>query len=182
METVINSQLPLPDDIDLSSLEYLFSPMIEASPVAPLRFETPPIGNETEEDDDDGSDLHAQIRILQLMLNDALEKLSESNMLVGYQRGLLVEKNEQLKLLPQLRLRAANNIAAEVENKKLQAEVERLRTENAEFQSHLLFRVNENVKRFLCGGNVIDFLAILEVVVLASFLGILIALIQTLTA
>lgn len=181
METVINSQLPLPDDIDLSSLEYLFSPMIEASPVAPLRFETPPIGNETE-DDDDGSDLHAQIRILQLMLNDALEKLSESNMLVGYQRGLLVEKNEQLKLLPQLRLRAAKNIAAEVENKRLQAEVDRLRTENAEFQSHLLFRVNENVKRFLSGGNVIDFLAILDVVVLASFFGILIALILTLIA
>lgn len=178
METVINSQLPLPDDIDLGSLEYLFNPMIEVSPVAPLRFEIPPTGQETE---DEESDLHGQIRLLQLMLNDALEKLSESNMLVGYQRGLLVEKNEQLKQLPQLRLWAAKNIAAEVDNKKLQAEVDRLKSEIAEFQSHWLYRVNENVKRFLSGGSTIEILAILDVVVLVSFLGILLWLFYTLT-
>lgn len=179
METVINSQLPLPDDIDLGSLEYLFSPTIEVSPVAPLRFETPPTGKKTE---DDESDLHGQIRLLQLMLNDALENLSESNMLVGYQRGLLVEKNEQLKQLPQLRLWAAKNIAAEVENRKLQAEVDRLNFEIAEFKSHLLFRVNENVKQFLSGCRTIEILAILDVVVLALFLGILVWLLYTLTA
>lgn len=171
LETVINSQLPHYDDIDFRSLEYLFGTSIEVSPVAPAAGDT--VVDCTVTDFNLESRSPSAVEVLERLLKECQRELAESTMHVGYLRGLLEEKNEQLKLLPQLRLQAAKGIAADVERNVLLSRIAKLESENAEFQSHLLWRIQQSVKHFCSDDHQNEWLAILELVVLAVFCSIL---------
>ncbi len=168
LETVINSQLPQADDIDFRSLEYLFVPNDESSPVEP-----PWVDVVIEAKEDKSCQLlrlNARVQFLEQCLGETTTNLADAHMHVGYLRGLLEEREEQLKLLPDLRLRAAKNIAADVAREKLEGEVKRLEAENAEIKSHSLFRMEKSVKQLLSAEVSTRSVLILETLVFIAFL------------
>lgn len=167
METVINSQLPQADDIDFRSLEYLFVPRIEASPVEPPWVD---VIVEPERSDSELLRLTARVHFLEQGLNEATANLADANMQIGYLRSMLDEREEQLKQLPDLRLRAAKSIAGEVEHAALLSEVKRLEAENAEYQSHPLIALDNNVKQILSPEVSRQSIVMLELLVTVAFL------------
>jgi hypothetical protein len=168
LETAINTQLPQADDIDFRSLEYLFAPPAEPSPVEPPWVDV--IVGESDVKSCELLRLDACVKFLEQSLNETRADLADANMRVGYLKGILEEREEELKVLPDLRLRAAKSIATDIDRDKLLAKVARLEAENAAIKSHTLFRFEQNVKRLLCAEVSTHALTILEALALAAVL------------
>ena len=173
METLINSHLPQSDDIEFRSLEYLFVPPDQVSPVEPPWVDV--IVEDAEAKHWQVLSLNARVQVLQEALHDANAKLADANMCVGYLRGVLEEKDEQLKLLPDLRMRAAKNIAADVERNNILLELSRLESENESLSRHLFIRFEKYIKSFWLDTSRNQLLSALEIVALASVLAALLA-------
>lgn len=123
MILVETSQLPSADDITIDSLEYLFAPASEATSCPVPWVE---IVSENELAENPVSKESEMSGLLERQLKETQEQLQRVCILLGYTQGLLHERDEQLKVLPDLRFRAAESIALKVQLEKAQAKVREL--------------------------------------------------------
>ncbi len=123
MQTIETSHLPSADDISLDSLEYLFGP---ASAVSQSAVPWVEIAPDTKADTKQVAQLQAQVALLEKQLKDSSKQLQKVHIFIGYMQGLIQDKDEQLKQIPDLRFRAAEAVAWRLEATRAKERIEEL--------------------------------------------------------
>lgn len=112
MLIVESSQLPAADDISFESLEYLFGPAKETVKSSIPWVE---IADQNQEQVRQLHELQGKTMLLEQQLQNSQTQLQRVCILIGYMQGLLNEKEEALKALPDLRFRAAESVGLRLE-------------------------------------------------------------------
>jgi len=117
-------QSPAADDISTEALEYLFTPRYrpeEEPPWVKVSIEPEELPKEI-----DVPRMQAKMEVLTQRVRDLTVQMQTTAYHVGFLKGKLVEKEEQLKQLPELRLKAAKSVAMAVELESLRESYEQL--------------------------------------------------------
>ena len=139
-----NSQVPCAEDINFDSLEYLFGAASKAAPEA----EVPWVDIEAEsESTTREAQLQVAIRILQKQNHEHLNHINTLYILIGYMQAHLHEKDEQLKLLPDLRFKAAESVAWRLESERVKEKAEELQKEITRLSQIKDHNLEEKVKK-----------------------------------
>ncbi len=117
------SHLPAADDVDLDSLEYLFG-----SGSKPKQKTIPwvEIISDSEKFDIIKEELQAKIDLLELRNDVTNSKLQRAMLFIGYLNGMVHERDQQLKVLPDLRFTAAQAITLRIENERSKEKIQEL--------------------------------------------------------
>lgn len=136
MLTVESTHFPSPDDISFESLEYLFSPSGEKAetpiPWVQMESELPAFAK------DEILKLQTELTIVERALRESTANMQRACILIGYLQACVQQKDEQLKVIPDLRFRAAESIAYKVD-------AERCRTKIGELEETVA-RLNQGPK------------------------------------
>lgn len=140
----LSSQIPAPDDVGLDAFDDFFN--------IPASLESEEIIEEiiidaspelSQEADQSRESLVSSERIsgLEQQLKDASKQLQAACLQIGYLKGQLAERDEQLRLLPDYRAQAARAIVSEVEGRKMQEHIVALETELSAIHSGFWWRL-----------------------------------------
>ncbi len=143
MITFENTQLPSPDDISFESLEYLFGSGASAN-----QKEIPWVEIKSKFDDPQKeiAELKAQIRLLMQQAQANKAQMQRVCIFIGYMQGLLQEKEELLKQLPDLRFKAAQTIGWRQEVLRSREKIEELEAHIDRLSGHSRWNPEEILK------------------------------------
>lgn len=133
MIIVETSHLPSADDITFESLEYLFAPANtgDSTPVPWVE-----IMSEAVSEDKQLSEVKGQLALLEKQYQSNQIQLQRVCILIGYMQGLLHERDEQLKAIPDLRFRAAESVALRLEVERSKETIQELEEEIERHNQH----------------------------------------------
>ena len=126
MITFETSQLPTEDDISIESLEYLFGP---AAYPKEKKIPWVEIISDAEQFQIEKGKLEERIDFLELRNQVTHSKLERACMFIGYLQGMIHERDEQLKVIPDLRFKAAESVALRLESERTKQRVQELEAE-----------------------------------------------------
>ncbi len=142
MQLIETSHLPSADDISLDSLEYFF----EAAP--PIRTNSVPWVDIAVDlkPPKKVAELQVHIELLEKQFQDNAKQLQRANILIGYMQGLVDERDEQLKVLPELRFKAGESVALRLEIGRAKEKIRELETCLARLEISQAAKPNNNLK------------------------------------
>lgn len=126
MITIENSQFPAEDDINIESLEYLFGPAVYQKE---KKIPWVEIISDSEQFEVEKIKLQERIDFLELRNQVTHSKLERACIFIGYLQGLIHERDEQLKVLPDLRFKAAQSIAYRLDAERSKERIQELEAE-----------------------------------------------------
>lgn len=143
MITIETSHFPAADDITLDSLEYLFSPApaVKSTPVPWVEIISDPVLYPAQT-----AELQSKVEVLEQESKDNLSQLQRVCILLGYTQGLLHERDEQLKVLPDLRFKAAQSVALGLEAERYKEKVAELEEVIARLEERSDLKTEEILK------------------------------------
>ncbi len=125
MREIETWQIPAADDISPDGLEYLFSSQYPPDPEPPwVRVSVEPAC--ISEPVPGEISLKARIEVLSQKLKVMSGELQSATFQIGYLKGRLAEREEELKQLPDYRARAARSVLTERQLVSLQSELEQV--------------------------------------------------------
>jgi hypothetical protein len=126
MITIDTSHFPCPDDITFDSLEYLFgSAANTGSSSASIPWVEIETGGAIIPEQETGA-YEDKLKLLEQQLQQSVRLSQRLCIFVGYMQGLMHEKDEQLKTLPELRYLAGLSVARGLEAERYKEKIQEL--------------------------------------------------------